>query len=247
MSEQPFFSLRCLKCTCHFSNILKVAGMVKIGVSAQELEEKAVAMIAEAGAEPSFMKVPKYHWATCINVNAGIVHGIPTEELVFREGDLVSIDLGVYYQGFHTDSSLSVAINPTPEMAKFLEVGQLAMKKALAQAVAGNRVWDISQTIGETVKMAGYSPVRALVGHGVGRELHEEPMIPCLAIGDRDKSLLLENGMSLAIEVMYTAGKPDLVQAFDGWTITTRDGKISGLFEETVVVGGGKPRVLTTY
>ncbi len=224
-----------------------LAGMVKIGVSAQELEEKAVAMIAEAGAEPSFMKVPKYHWATCINVNAGIVHGIPTEELVFREGDLVSIDLGVYYQGFHTDSSLSVAINPTPEMAKFLEVGQLAMKKALAQAVAGNRVWDISQTIGETVKMAGYSPVRALVGHGVGRELHEEPMIPCLAIGDRDKSLLLENGMSLAIEVMYTAGKPDLVQAFDGWTITTRDGKISGLFEETVVVGGGKPRVLTTY
>lgn len=222
-----------------------LAGMVKAGVSAIDLETKAVEMIREAGAEPSFMRVPNYRWATCINVNAGIVHGIPTKELVFAEGDLVSIDLGVYYQGFHTDSSISVAINPTPEVANFLAVGQLAMKKAISQAVAGNRIWDISRAIGETVSAAGHSPVKALVGHGVGRELHEEPMIPCLAVGVREKSPLLEDGMTLAIEVMYTAGKPDLVQAIDGWTITTADGKISGLFEETVAIDGGRPRVLT--
>ena len=222
-----------------------LAGMVKAGVSAWELEAKAVEMIRVVGAEPSFMKVPNYHWVTCINVNAGIVHGIPTKELVFADGDLVSIDLGVYYQGFHTDSSISVAINPTPETAKFLETGQIALKNALSQAIVGNRIWDISQAIGETVMAAGYNPVKALVGHGVGRALHEEPMIPCLALGDREKSPLLEEGMSLAIEVMYTAGKPDLVEANDGWTITTADGKISGLFEETVVVRGGKPRVLT--
>ena len=222
-----------------------LAGMVKAGVSAWELEAKAVEMIRVVGAEPSFMKVPNYHWVTCINVNAGIVHGIPTKELIFADGDLVSIDLGVYYQGFHTDSSISVAINPTPETAKFLETGQIALKNALSQAIVGNRIWDISQAIGETVMAAGYNPVKALVGHGVGRALHEEPMIPCLALGDREKSPLLEKGMSLAIEVMYTAGKPDLVEANDGWTITTADGKISGLFEETVVVRGGKPRVLT--
>lgn len=222
-----------------------LAGMVKAGVRAWDLEEKAMDMIKKAGAEASFAKVPKYHWATCINVNAGIVHGIPTKELVFAEGDLVSIDLGVYYQGFHTDSSISVAINPTPEVEKFLKTGHLALKHAISQVIAGNRVWDVSKAIQETVEAGGYNPVKALVGHGVGRQLHEEPMVPCVALGQREKSPLLKNGMTLAIEVMYTAGKPDLVEANDGWTITTRDGKISGLFEETVVVDGGKPQILT--
>jgi methionyl aminopeptidase len=219
--------------------------MVQVGVSAWDLEEKARVLITEAGAKPSFQMVSGYQWATCINVNEGIVHGIPKKETVFRAGDLVSLDLGVYYQGFHTDSSISVANDSTPETLKFLEVGRVAMKQAIAQAVVGNRVWDISAAIEETVASAGYSPVRALVGHGVGRELHEEPQIPCFKAGRRETSPILEKGDCLAIEVMYTMGKPDLVEASDGWTIETADGKISGLFEETVVVDNGEPWVLT--
>jgi len=217
--------------------------MIKVGVNAWEVEEKAQELIKSEGAYPSFMKVPNYHWATCVNINEGIVHGIPKKEVVFRSGDIVSVDVGVYFKGFHTDTSFSVALDPDAEKKRFMDCGKLALKKAIQVCKKGKSISDISRTIEEVVKSYGYEPVRALTGHGVGRELHEEPMIPCFVSDSKDTKI--EYGMTLAIEVMYALGDPELVMENDGWTISTRDDKISALYEETVAVTKHGPIVLT--
>ena len=218
---------------------------VKVEASAEEIETLANNLIKEEKAEASFKKVPGYHWATCVNINQGLVHGIPRKGLVFKDKDVISVDFGVYFQGFHTDCSFTKGLNPLPETESFLETGRAAMVAAIARAKAGNRIYDISEVIQDTVEKGGCFPIRALVGHGVGRELHEEPAIPCFVPGKKEESLEIPVGATLAIEVMYTLGSPDLVREEDGWTISTRDGKISALFEETVAVGKGGPEVLT--
>ena len=221
----------------------QLKNMVKVGATALDIENMAVKLIREEKAEPSFMKVPNYHWATCVNINQGIVHGIPKKEIVFKSGDVVSIDVGVYYKGFHTDTSVTVAIDPDKEIQKFLDCGKMALKKAIKICKNGNYIEDISHIIEETVKAQEYSPIQALTGHGVGKELHEEPMIPCFVTGAND--IEIKNGMTLAIEVMYALGRPDLVIEKDGWTISMRDDKISALYEETVAVTKHGPIVLT--
>jgi methionyl aminopeptidase len=218
---------------------------VKVGATAMDVEKVAVKAIADEGAEASFKKVEDYSWATCINKNEGIVHGIPSDEVVFEEGDLVSVDVGVFYKGFHTDTSISVSLSTDPKVNKFLKAGEIALKEAIEAAQPGNRVFDISLAIEDAITKAGYKPVLALTGHGVGRELHEEPMIQCYVRGSRLGSPELVPGMVIAIEVMYVMGKPDLATARDGWTISTRDGKISGLLEETVAITEHGPLVLT--
>ncbi len=215
------------------------------GVSAWEIEELAVKLIKEEGAEASFKKVPGYSWVTCVNVNAGLVHGIPKKEIIFKKGDVVSVDLGLYFKGFHTDCSFSKGIDVDSKTEKFLEVGREALKKAIVATVAGNRVYNISEAIEKTIVSAGYKSIRALVGHGVGRRLHEDPQIPCFLPGPKEESMEIPEGATFAIEVMYALGSPDLVQEEDGWTIATQDGKITALFEETVAVVGGRPKVLT--
>jgi len=217
------------------------------GVSADDIEQLAVELIKKEGAEASFKKVPGYSWATCVNVNAGLVHGIPKKEIVFKKGNVVSVDLGLYFKGFHTDCSFSKGIDVDFETQKFLDVGLEALKKAIAATTVGNRVYDISEAIEKTVVSAGYSPVRALVGHGVGRELHEDPQIPCFLPGAKEESMEIPEGATFAIEVMYAQGGSALVQENDGWTIATQDGKISALFEETVAVVDGRPKVLTDF
>ncbi|MCX6705492.1 MAG: type I methionyl aminopeptidase, partial [Candidatus Woesebacteria bacterium] len=207
----------------------------------------AVELIEKEEAEASFKKVPGYYWATCVNVNAGLVHGIPKKEIVFKKGDIVSVDLGVYFKGFHTDCSFSKGVDVDSKIEKFLTVGKEALKKAIAATIVGNRIYDISEAIEKTVISAGYSPIRALVGHGVGRELHEDPQIPCFLPGPKEESTEIAEGATFAIEVMYALGGSDLVQENDGWTIATRDGKISALFEETVAVVDGRPKVLTDF
>lgn len=217
------------------------------GVSADDIEQLAVELIEKEEAEASFKKVPGYSWATCVNVNAGLVHGIPKKEIVFKKGDIVSVDLGIYFKGFHTDCSFSKGVDVDFEIEKFLTVGKEALKKAIAAVVVGNRIYDISEAIEKTVISAGYSPIRALVGHGVGRELHEDPQIPCFLPGPKEESMEIAEGATFAIEVMYALGSSDLVQENDGWTISTQDGKISALFEETVAVVDGRPKVLTDF
>lgn len=223
----------------------KLAAMVKEGISTMDLENKASQLIEVSGGQASFKMVPGYHWATCVNLNLGVVHGIPSEKVVFKRGDLVSIDIGLFYKGFHTDTAISLGIGLSKEKQKFLNAGRLALKKAIFQAKAGNRIFDISLAIQETIEEASYTPVYALVGHGVGRNLHEEPSIPGFVQGARERSPEIVPGMTLAIEIIYAQGKPDVVASEDGWTISTRDGKIAALFEETVAVTRHGPLVLT--
>jgi len=218
---------------------------VKVGVRASEIEELAQKLIKEEGGKPSFAMVPGYFWATCINVNEGLVHGIPKAEIVFKEKDVVSVDVGLFYKGFHTDTSFSVALGVDAATKKFLKTGKGALEKAIAQAQAGNRIYDISQAIEETIKAGGYSPVKALVGHGVGRQLHEGPQIPCFTLGKRQETPEITPGMVLAIEVMYAQGSPEVEIASDGWTISMRDGKIAALYEETVAINSHGHFVLT--
>jgi len=218
---------------------------VGIGVSGLDIEKLANRLIERSGGKASFKMVPGYSWATCVNINQGVVHGIPKKEMVFKKGDIVSVDVGLFYKGFHTDTSFSVGLDLDESGNTFLKTGENALEKAISVTKAGNRIYDISQAIQQTIESAGYSSIRALVGHGVGKDLHEAPQIPCFTYGKREDSILIKQGHVYAIEVMYVEGNPDVVQDNDGWTISTHDGKISALFEETVAVTKKGPMVLT--
>ena len=223
----------------------KLSETVKLGVSAIDVENLANKLIKKSGGEASFKMVPGYSWATCVNLNEGIVHGIPKKEIVFKKGDVISVDIGLFFKGFHTDTSFTLALEPSDEIIKFLEIGKLTLEKAIKKAKIGNKIYDISLEIEKFLESSKYVPIKALVGHGIGRDLHEAPQIPCFTSGSREESLDIGKGTVLAIEVMYTTGKPDISVAEDGWTISTRNGRISGLFEETVAVINDGPLVLT--
>ena len=209
----------------------------KVGVSALEIDKLAEELILKSGAKPSFKMVEDYAWSTCVNVNEGVVHGIPHKELIFGNGDLVSIDLGMYYQGFHTDTSISFGLNPNNEVEEFLKAGKQAFQNAVSAIVPNNSyIYDISKNMEDTLLKHGYSPILDLTGHGIGKNLHENPYIPCFTTGLRIETPKIIPGMALAVEVMYTLGEPDLTKEKDGWTIVTEDGKIAGLFEDTIIV-----------
>ena len=218
----------------------------KIGVSALEIDNLAEKLILERGAEPAFKKVEDYAWSTCISVNDGVVHGIPHKEIIFKDGDLVSIDLGIIYKGFNTDTSISFGLNPIKEVAKFLKVGKEAFQKAVSAVKPNNSyIFDISKGMEEVLVKNGYSPILDLTGHGIGKKLHEQPYIPCYTSGLRIETPKIVPGMALAIEVMYTLGEPDLIKENDGWTISTQDGKIAGLFEDTIIVTEKGYKIIT--
>jgi len=219
---------------------------VKIDVSAGEIEELATKLILDQSAKPSFKLVPGYSWTTCINVNEGVVHGIPHKEIIFKKGDLVSVDVGLFYKGFHTDTSFTILLGNENEKEKFLEVGRSALKKGIKEAKPGKTVGDISSIIEKTLIKNNAQPIKSLTGHGIGRDLHEAPLIPCFVSNTPDEKVELKEGMTLAIEVMYTKGSHHVKVGQDGWTISTKDGKISALFEETVAVTNSKPKVLTS-
>lgn len=216
------------------------------GENAGNIEELADSLIKKRGGTPSFKKVKGYSWATCVNVNDGVVHGIPKKSIIFKKGDIVSVDVGLFYKGFHTDTSFSLAIMPDSDTTLFLSAGKAALKKAIETAKIGNRIYDISEAMQAVIVKAGYSPIRALVGHGIGRNLHEFPQIPCFIAGERKDSPEIRSGFVLAIEAMYAQGLPEVIIADDGWTIKTKDGKIAGLFEETIAVTKSGPIVLTS-
>lgn len=231
------------------SALKKAMDSIKIGASEIEVDKKAEGLIYKLGGDLSYKSVPGYKFATCVTVNEQVVHGIPTERK-FEEGDLVSIDLAVAYRGWHTDCAWSILvedgglkIEDGKEKKKFLKVGEEALWAGIAQATDGNRVGDISNAIQTRIEGAGYSVVRSLVGHGVGKSLHERPEIP--GFGEKGKGTVLKNGMTLAIEVIYTKGGYEVVLEKDGWTFSTVDKSWGGLFEMTVVVGKDRAEVLT--
>lgn len=225
------------------------------GVTETELDKMAEVRIRELGGEPGFMKVKGYHHTTCFSTNDVVVHGIPSG-YTLKEGDVVGIDCGVFYKGFHTDMSETrrvaksnaqeTKLKSKDEIDKFLEVGKIALEEAIEQAVIGNRVGHIGQTIQRIVeKEAGYSVVRSLIGHGVGKELHEAPEVPGYLIGNINRTPLLKEGMTIAIEVIYNMGTPDVVLDSDRWTIRTQDGALSGLYERTVAITKEGPLMIT--
>ena len=211
--------------------------LTQVGISPAELEAHAQKLIKSHGAEVSFDKVPGYKWATCINLNEGIVHGIPTSTIAFVSGDMVTVDVGVYYEGYHTDSAYTVVVGEsTPAQDTFLEAGLYALKQSIQVVTAGARVGDISFATGEALKKYGVYPTKELTGHGVGRELHEQPMIPNLLLGKIEQTPQLVVGQTIAIEVIYTSKPPSLYLEKDGWTISSRNDKLTAVFEETVQV-----------
>lgn len=228
----------------------KTLAAVKPGVLVSDLDKLVEEEIIRLGGEPGFKRVEGYHWTTCFSINEDVVHGIPTKRVI-KEGDVVGIDMGVFYKGFNTDTSWTVLVNTTnnKEQSKekeFLEVGEKALEEAIKQAKPGNKITDISKAIDDIISEAGYSPVKALTGHGVGKDLHEDPMIPCFFDKRAVKrSPVICAGMVLAVEVIYNLGSSDLILANDGWTIKTKDGKISGLFEKTVAVTTNGHLILT--
>ena len=218
---------------------------VKEGVSAADIENLAKELIASEGGTASFAMVPRYKWATCVNINDGVVHGIPHRHIVFKQGDIVSVDVGMYYRGFHTDTSFTKLIGVAPEKQLFLDAGKEALNNAIAAATPGNSVRDISLAMEQTLKKHHLNPIRALTGHGIGKNLHEDPAIPCFVTSGPVGQTELVEGMTLAIEVMYTEGTCELVLEDDSWTLSTKDAKIAALFEETVAVASNGPFILT--
>lgn len=228
-----------------------VLAAVKIGVTLVELEKVVAETIENLGGTASFKTVPGYHWYSCININEEVVHGIP-REIVLKKGDKVSIDLGALYKGWHTDTAWSVIVDGEGEVTeeikkrkKFLAVGEEALWKGIKKAVSGNRIGDISAAMQETIEGAGFEVVRSLVGHGIGKELHEEPEVP--GFGKAGTGMVLQEGMTIAIEAIYTESTQDVVLAEDGWTIASSDGSLGGLFEMTVIVGKQEAEVVTDW
>ena len=218
----------------------------QVGVTPLQVEYKARELIKAEGGELSFTKVPGYRWATCININDGVVHGIPTSEVPFNDGDLVTVDVGVYYRGYHTDAAFSKVVG-TSSAAKdrFLEAGLEGLRLAIAAVKPGAHIGDISEAMESTLKKYGYHATKELTGHGVGKELHEEPMISNVVVGPVEKTPIIQLGQTLAIEIIYVEGKPSLLLEEDGWTISTKDGTLSAVHEETVVVTDDGCSILT--
>ena len=219
-----------------FAETLKT---IKPGSFLSDIDSFANNLIVQRGAWPSFKKVKGYHWATCLNVNEGVVHGIPAKRRV-QKNDIVSLDMGVYYKSYHTDMAFTFLLNGDQASGsdrEFLKTGEKALGKAIKTARPKARISDVSGAIQTTVEKAGYSCVESLTGHGIGKNLHEKPFVPCVVPkGKKDEQDLLRENMALAIEVIYTTGSGEILSLRDDWTICTKDGKISALFEKTVYI-----------
>ena len=221
----------------------EIAKNIQPGIKTSELDKIAEKVIRDAGAESSFKKVTGYNHSTCLTPNDLVVHGVPGSH-VLAEGDILGVDLGAYYRGFHSDVAATFPVGEvSSEKKKFLSVGQKALREAIGEVRVGGRVGDISNRIQTIIEGSGYSVVRELVGHGVGRNLHEDPLIP--GAGNRGNGEELKEGMVLAVEVIYNFGKPGVKLLADGWSIATSDASISGLFEHTVALVEKGPLVLT--
>jgi methionyl aminopeptidase len=223
----------------------EVAKNIKEGISTLHLDKIAFDFIRSHNATPSFKGYNGFPGTLCISVNEQVVHGIPGDYLL-KEGDIVSIDCGVYYKGFHSDSAYTYPVGQiSSEIQKLLAVTKESLYKAIEFATHGNRVGDIGFGVQNHAETNGFSIVRELVGHGVGRNLHESPEVP--NYGKRGKGIKLEEGMVLAIEPMVNLGTKNIVQENDGWTVRTADRKASAHFEHTVAVRKGKAEILTTF
>lgn len=221
----------------------EVAQFIRPGITTREVDQFAAERIKSYGARSAFLGYQKYPCHICISVNDEVVHGLAGDRRL-EFGDIVSLDVGVFYNGFVGDNAKTVAVGGcSPAAQQLMDVAERSLAEGIAQAIAGNRVLDISRAIQNYVESNGFSVVREFVGHGVGRKVHEEPQVPNFV--DGKSSPKLRPGMTLAIEPMVNAGRPEVNVLNDGWTVVTRDGSLSAHFEHTVLITESEPEILT--
>lgn len=214
------------------------------GMSTLDVDRLGEKIIRSFGCIPSFKNYNGYPASICVSVNDEVVHGIPSRHRVLKEGDIVSLDAGVIYKGYHSDAARTYGIGTiSPEAQKLIDVTKQSFFEGIKFAKAGNHLNDISSAIGQYAESFGYGVVRDLVGHGIGTHLHEDPEVPNFAM--KRKGILLQPGMTLAVEPMINAGRPDVVWMDDDWTVVTDDGSLSAHYENTILITDGEPEILS--
>lgn len=222
----------------------ELGAAIRPGISTLDIDRLGEKLIRGYGCVPSFKNYNGYPASICVSVNDEVVHGIPSKKRIIREGDIVSLDAGVIWHGYHSDAARThVAGKTSPEAEKLIEVTRESFFQGIKYAKAGNHLGDISSAIQAYAESFGYGVVRDLVGHGIGTHLHEEPEVPNFA--QKRKGIKLMPGMTLAIEPMINAGRPDVVWLDDGWTVVTDDGTLSAHYENTILITEGEPEILS--
>ena len=219
---------------------------IKPGMSTLDIDRLGEKMIRDLGCIPNFKNYHGYPASICVSVNDEVVHGIPSKHRILKEGDIVSLDAGLIYKGYHSDAARTHAVGKiSPEAQKLIDVTRQSFFEGIKMAKAGNHLHDISNAIDAYVSQYGYGIVRDLVGHGIGTQLHEDPQIPNFA--QKKRGLRLEPGMTLAIEPMINMGRADVEWLDDDWTVVTEDGSLSAHYENTILITEGEPEILTLY
>lgn len=217
---------------------------VRPGISTKEIDIMCDTLIRKMGCIPNFKNYHGYPASVCVSVNDEVVHGIPTKHRVLQEGDIVSLDMGLIYKGYHSDAARTLPVGEiTSEAKQLIEVTKQSFFEGIKMAKEGNHLHDISNAIAAYVKPYGYGIVRDLVGHGIGTSLHEDPQIPNFQQMKRGPKL--RAGMTLAIEPMINMGRADVEWLDDGWTVVTADGSLSAHYENTILITDGEPEILT--
>lgn len=221
-----------------------LAGQIVPGVTTLELDRMAEDLIRRRGGVPSFLGYQGYQHSLCTSINDEVVHGIPSRREL-KEGDIISVDCGVFLEGFHGDHAKTFWVGqaPSPEILRFLQVSAATLDAGIAQVQFGKRLFDISAAVQHHAESHGYSVVRDYVGHGIGRNLHEEPQVP--NFGKAGTGMKLIPGLVLAIEPMVNIGGPDVKLLPDGWTVVTRDGSLSSHFEHSIALTEDGPYILS--
>ena len=222
----------------------ELGAAIRPGMSTLEIDQLGEKLIRSFGCVPNFLHYNGYPASICVSVNDEVVHGIPKKDRILQEGDIVSLDAGLIYQGYHSDAARTHAVGKiSPQAQQLIEVTRQSFFEGIRFAREGCRLFDVSAAIQQYVESHGYSIVREYVGHGIGTQMHESPEIPNYGHPGRGPRLL--RGMTLAIEPMVNAGSAEIVQLSDGWTVKTRDGKWAAHYENTVLITDGEPEILT--
>ena len=219
---------------------------IKPGITTLDIDRLGEKLIRNLGCTPNFLHYNGYPASICVSVNDEVVHGIPHKDHILHEGDIVSLDAGLIYKGYHSDMARTFPVGQVSEEARLLmERTKGSFFAGIEMAKAGNHLYDISNAIDAYIRPFGYGIVRDLVGHGIGTSLHEDPQIPNFA--QHRRGLKLQAGMTLAIEPMINIGRPDVAWLDDDWTVVTEDGSLSAHYENTILITDGEPEILTMY
>ena len=219
---------------------------IRPGMSTKDIDDLGESLIRKLGGIPNFKNYNGYPASICVSVNDEVVHGIPTKKRILQEGDIVSLDAGLIYKGYHSDAARTYGVGKiSPEAQKLIDVTRESFFAGVKMAKAGNRLYDISNAIEEYIKPYGYGIVKDMVGHGIGTKLHEDPQIPNFA--QKRRGFKLEAGMTFAIEPMVNMGGWEVEWLDDDWTVVTADGSLSAHYENTVLITDGEPEILTLY